>query len=204
MKICLYSLSPKVGGGVVIKTILLLRYLIEEGHNVVWVYPKVSGTLPSYVKSFLEDYQLKTIEKRAIPYFRALDSIDFFSEIEGDFDIHQVISGYCLDGMVFRRLPKKYFIWSATTLRAEKYDITIMRIRNLKHIVSYLNFRVGLLLEKFAAKRAYKIFAASNSSKESIVNEFKLVPDKVQIIHPVIDTEPVSYTHLTLPTIYSV
>ena len=79
MRICLYSLSPKVGGGVVIKTMLLLRYLIENGHHVVWVYPKVKGILPSYVKAFMEGYQLTIIEKTTIPYFRVLDSIDFFS-----------------------------------------------------------------------------------------------------------------------------
>lgn len=197
MKICLYSLSPKVGGGVVVKTIHLLRYLIEAGHNIVWVYPKVSGTFPSYVQSFLEDYQLKTIEKTTIPYFRILDSIDFFSEIEGDFDIYQVISGYCVDGMVFRRLPNKYFIWSATTLRAEKYSIALSKTRSLKHVVTYLNFKLGLLLDKYAAQGAYKIFAASAPSRENIVTEFSLMPDKVDVIHPIIDTERYAYKPLS-------
>ncbi|MDA8958136.1 glycosyltransferase family 4 protein [Gammaproteobacteria bacterium] len=200
MKICLYSLSPKVGGGVVVKTMLLLRYLIAEGHDVVWVYPKIRGTLPSYVKVFLDDCKLKIIEKRVIPYFRVLDSIDFFSEIEGDFDIHQVVSGYCLDGMIFRGLPQKYFIWSATTLKAEKYAISFLRIRTLKHVASYINFKLGLLLENFSANRAYKIFAASNPSKINIINEFELDSRKVEIVHPIIDTDKYAYNPISART----
>lgn len=200
MKICIYSLSPKVGGGVVIKTILLLRYLIEEGHDVVWVYPKVKGALPSYVKDFLDNYELKIIKKRTIPYLRVLDSIDFFSEIEGDFDIHQVVSGYCVDGMVFRRLPKKYFIWAATTLKAEKYSISFLSIRTFKQVLTYITYKLGLLLEKYAANRAYKIFAASNPSSISIIDEFKLNSGKVTTIHPIIDTEKYKYNPLSART----
>ena len=196
MKICLYSLSPKVGGGVVVKTMLLLRYLIEQGNDVVWVYPKVAGTLPSYIETFMESHDFKIIEKRTIPYLRVLDSIDFFSEIKGDFDIYQVVSGYCLDGMVFWRLPKRYFIWSATTMNAEKYSISFLALRNLKQIVSYINFKVGLTLENMSAKRAYKIFAASSSSKASIINEFELETEKVEIIHPIIDTDKYAFKSL--------
>ena len=200
MKICLYSLSPKVGGGVVIKTILLLRYLIEEGHDLVWVYPKVKGALPSYVQDFLDNYKLKIIEKRTIPYFRILDSIDFYSEIEGDFDIYQVVTGYCVDGMIFRRQPKKYFIWAATTLKEEKYSISFLSIRTFRQLFIYINFKLGVLLERFAANRAYKIFAASNSSRINIIEEFKLDYGKVETIHPIIDVEKYSYKPLSVRT----
>jgi glycosyltransferase involved in cell wall biosynthesis len=197
MKICLYSLSPKVGGGVVVKTMLLLRYLIEEGHDVVWVYPKVKGALPSYVQDFLDNYELKIIEKRVIPYFRVLDSIDFYSEIEGDFDIHQVVTGYCVDGMIFRRLPKRYFIWAATTLRAEKHTISFLSIRTFKQVFTYITFKLGLLLEKFSANRAYKIFAASDPSRINIIDEFRLDSRKVTTIYPIIDTD--KYTFNPVP-----
>lgn len=189
MRICLYSLSPKVGGGVVVKTILLLQYLIARGHQVVWVYPKVKGTLPAYVVEFLHHHNLPTIEKSTVPYLRALDSLDFFSEVKGDFDIYQVVSGYCSDGLVFSRLPGQFFIWSATTLKAEKFDQSLLKIRSPKDIVSYINYKCGLVLEKYAARRAYRVFAASSPSRENIIRDLALEHKKVKVISPIIDTE---------------
>lgn len=197
MKICLYSLSPKTGGGVVMKTILLIKYLIKNQHEVVWVYPKVQGDLPSYIDDFLDEYMLKTIEIRTLPYFRALDPVDFYKQIKGSYDIYQVVSGYCSDGIVFKNFPRKYFIWSATTLRAEKYSINFLSIKSLKSFVSYINFRIGIALEYYAAHRAYKIFAASGPSKLNIINELNVDPVKVDVINPIIDTERYAYKSIS-------
>lgn len=193
MKICLYSLSPKTGGGVIIKTVLLLQYLIENKHDVVWVYPKVKGALPLYIQDFMNKYKIETIEIKTIPHFRVLDSIDFFQQIKGDYDIHQVISGYCLDGMVFNNMPNKYFIWSATTLRAEKYSTSFFNIKSIKDFISYINFKIGRLLEQHAARRSYKIFAASGPSKLNIVNQLNVESSRVEIINPIIDINRYSY-----------
>ena len=197
MKICLYSLSPKTGGGVIVKTLLLLRYLIKNNHEVVWVYPRVDGILPLYVQQFLEAHEIHTIEIKTIPYLRVFDSIDFFREIKGVYDVYQVVSGYCLDGMVFNRVPQKYFIWSATTLRSEKYSVKFINIKSLKHLLSYNNIKIGLSLEQYAARHAYKIFAASSLSRLKIISELNLESTKVEVINPIIDTERYSYKSIS-------
>ena len=148
MKICLYSLSPKIGGGVIVKTILLIKYFIEQKHEVTWVYPKVRSSYPTYVKKFINESNIKTIEINTIPYLRALDSFDFKNKITDEYDIYQVVSGYCLDGMIFRKFHKNYFIWSATTLKSEKYSIGIRGIASPKDFIGYINFLIGTFLKK--------------------------------------------------------
>ena len=193
MKICIYSLSPKTGGGVIIKTLLLIGHLLQKGHHVTWIHPKTKGKLPSYVKEILENKNVEIIEKRVIPYFRVFDSFDFFSEIKNEFDIYQVISGYCIDGLAFRRFPNKYFIWSASTLNSEKFGISFFKIKSFKNLISYVNYKIGINLEKSYARKAHKIFAASRSTKMKIINELSVDSKKTEIINPIIDTKKYSF-----------
>ena len=193
MRICIYSLSPKVGGGVITKTLLLLRYLLNNDHDVVWIFPKTSGDMPVYIKNLTGYSNLKIIEKPTFRYLRIMDAFELFSKVEGDFDIYQVISGYCVDGIIFRRLPRNYFIWAATTLTSEKSATLEYPPKNLKQLISFLNYKLGLPFEKYSAQRAYKIFAASNLSRKKIINEFSLDPNMVRLVHPIIDTENYAY-----------
>ena len=45
---------------------------------------------------------------------------DPFREIPDKYDIYQVISGFCTDGMIFRSKHRKFFIWAASTYISEK------------------------------------------------------------------------------------
>ena len=194
MKICIFSLSPKIGGGVIVKTIKLIQYLVNKNHSVTWAFPQRKGEYPKYVKSFLEDVEIEVIEIKTLPYLRVLDSVDFYNQIKDEYDIYQVVSGYCVDGMIFSKFANNFFIWSATTLRAEKFSQKLTNIRTFKELVSYLNFFIGLRLEKYAAKKAYKIFAASTSSRSNISDELNISKDKIDILNPIIDTDYYSFS----------
>ena len=49
-----------------------------------------------------------------------------------------------------------------------------------------------------------QVLTVSEFSKRGIVNDLKVPEEKVHVTPEGVDLEAVSYTHLTLPTIYSV
>ena len=193
MRICIFSLSPKIGGGVIIKTLHLINYLKKNNCEVTWAYPKIRGKMPPYVESVIKKNNIKTIEILSIPYLRSLDSVDFFKQIKGNYDICQVISGYCLDGMVFSRKKFNFFIWAATTLKSEKYNIHFSKVKSIRSFISFLNFKIGIFFERFAANRAHKVFAASLTTQKNLISDLRLNKANIEVMNPIIDVEKYSY-----------
>jgi len=196
MKICLFSISPKCGGGVVTKTILLIKYLKSQGCSVDWYYPRHKGESPSYVHTFINENNIKPKEINSIPYFRALDAFDPLHQIPKTYDIYQVVSGFCLDGMVFRQLKNEYFIWSASTFRSEKYNSQALKFYRPKELISKINIVLGKHFEKKYSQFAYKIFSNSLFTKNEISSALEIPPEKIRVVYPIIDLDKYSYLPL--------
>ena len=78
----------------------------------------------------------------------------------------------------------------------------------LIHHPLYLEFKGQrskkfLSLEKKNFKKINKFIVTSNNTKNLLVNEFEVLNNKISVVEPGIE-RPVSYTHLTLPTIFRV
>jgi len=193
MDICIYSISPKKGGGVITKTILLIKYLKSLGHKVDWYYPNARGKVPRYIQDFVAEYEVITKEIFAIPYLRSLDALDPFGQIPKKYDIYQVVSGFCFDGMVFRQVKNKYFIWSASTISSEKFGASELRLLNLKNIVSLINIKTGFFLEEKYAKLSYKVIANSEVTKAKISRDLDIEKKDISVIYPLIDLDKYAF-----------
>ncbi len=192
MRICLFTISPKKGGGVIRKTILLVDYLTRAGCEVDWYYPRSPGRYPPYVESFLSDGKVKVKEIFAFPGVRVLDALDPFSQVPRRCDIHQIVSGFCLDGMLFQRKGLPYFCWVASTITEEKLGVA--KFHGIpKGIITRFNLKLGLVLERKYAKTAYMLFANSASTRDALLREFGLPDEKVKVAYPPVDTELYRY-----------
>lgn len=189
MKICIYSISPQYGGGVVTKTLLLIKYFKSCGYTVDWYFPKKKGELPKYVKIFCELNTIKMTGIMSIPYLRFLDGLDIFNQIPKNYDIYQVISGFCSDGLVFRNHKNKYFIWAASTYKSEKFNYKKLKLYRPKEFINKLNIFCGMFLEKKYAKNSFKIFSNSNVTKNKIISDLSLKDKKIRVAYPIIDLD---------------
>lgn len=187
MRICIFSISPKKGGGVITKTMHLIKYFKSLGYIVDWYYPRSKGKLPSYCQGFESEYNVPMKGIFSLPYLRFLDGWDPFREIPDKYDIYQVISGFCTDGMIFRSKHRKFFIWAASTYISEK-DISINKeILNLKTLIGSINIFFGKIFEKKYAEKAYKIFSNSLITKNKLNLHLKIDLLKIIPAYPIID-----------------
>jgi len=193
MRICLFTISPKLGGGVITKTILLIKYFKSKGHTVDWYYPSYNGDIPSYVSNFSKENSINVKEIFAIPYLRVFDAFDPFRQVKKKYDIYQVISGFCLDGMIFRKLRNNFFIWAASTYASEKYNTNRLKFYRPKELISIINIRLGKYLEKKYAKFAYKVFSNSITTRNKISSEFNIEVDRITVAYPLIDLNRYSF-----------
>lgn len=198
MKICIYSISPKKGGGVITKTMLLIQYLLTAGHSVDWYFPMAKGKLPKYVKNFTQSNKIQTKEIFSIHLLRILDALDPFRQIPEKYDIYQVISGFCLDGMVFRNQRHKYFIWAASTYNSEKEEIYGLEFLNPKKLISYINIGIGKRYEKKYARFAFKVFSNSKITKNKLSTDLGLHINSIKVAYPIIDLEKYIYKPIEL------
>ncbi len=206
-RLCIITLDPENKGGILLMMSFFYRMARENNLTPFLVYNIVPSlrndencqdiTFLKFLKGHKpkiceeEKYNMKGLGiERVLPEFEFLNYIlnkNLWEKILKDQDNIFVIGGNNLCAMPCVLLKKSFSLWVASTLYEDRID-RIKREKFIRKLRDYVSLPILLCFEKIIFKKAEKIFALSNYTKNKIIEKYKIDSDKIEIIPYPVDT----------------
>lgn len=204
-KICIATLDPANKGGILSmmdffyskareKSPSTLVYNIlpgfRSGTEDLSLAKFIFGSTPKVIKESMFGMNGLGIQRvfPTLEFFNYVLNLKTWSKSIEDFDKYFAIGGSNNAAAPFAFLNKEFMIWVASPLLEDRED-RIKREPFFRKVRDILSLPFLLWIEKYIFKKAKRILALSNYTKESIVNRYPFTKNKIETIFYPVDID---------------